>query len=260
MKKVTVFVGSARKKLTHYAVCQFLDNLQSLGEIEYDVVTLSHHQIGTCRGCCLCFAKGEEICPLKDDRDVLFEKIAASDGVVLATPNYSFQVSATTKIFLDRCGFMFHRPRFFGKTFTNIVAQGIYGGEKIVSYLDFVGGGLGFNTVKGCCVTACDPMTQREKQKIDSALAEQSRRFYAALAKPAYPAPTLLKLWGFRTARTSIKLTLDESTRDHTYYKEKGWFESDYYYPVRLGPLKKAAGSFFDANARSSAKKKNRNQ
>ncbi len=72
----------------------------------------------------------------------------------MATPNYSFQVSATTKIFLDRFGFMFHRPRYFGRTFTNIVSQGIYGGEKIVSYLDFAGGGLGFNTVKGSCVTA----------------------------------------------------------------------------------------------------------
>ncbi len=33
--------------------------------------------------------------------------------------------------FLDRLGFVFHRPRFFGKAFTSIVAQGIYGGGKI---------------------------------------------------------------------------------------------------------------------------------
>ncbi len=256
MKRVTVFVGSARKKLTYYAVRQFLDNLQSLGEVECDIVTLSHHQLGTCRGCCVCFGKGEEFCPLKDDRDELFEKIVASDGVVFATPNYSFQVSATTKIFLDRFGFMFHRPRFFGKTFTSIVAQGIYGGDKIVSYLDFVGGGLGFSTVKGCCVAACDPMTEKERQKIDKGLAEQSKRFYARLVNPAYPAPTLLKLWGFRKGRTSIRLMLNDSNRDYIYYRDKGWFESEYSYPTRLGPLKKAAGSFFDAMATSRARKR----
>jgi multimeric flavodoxin WrbA len=157
MKRVTAFVGSARKKSTYNAVCQFMNSLQSLGDIEYEIVSLSDYRLGTCKGCKLCFDKGEEFCPLKDDRDVLIEKIVASDGVVFASPNYSFQVSAIMKIFLDRLGFAFHRPRFFGKTFTSIVAQGIYGGNTIVKYLDFVGNGLGFNTVKGSCFTALDP-------------------------------------------------------------------------------------------------------
>jgi hypothetical protein len=28
--------------------------------------------------------------------------------------------------------------------------------------------------------------------------------------------------------------------------RDKGWFESDYFYPTRLGLLKKAAGCLFD--------------
>ena len=247
MKSVTAFLGSARKKHTYNAVHQFLENLQSLGEVEYEIVALSDHRLGICKGCQLCFDKGEEFCPLKDDRDVLIEKIMASDGVVFASPNYSFQVSAIMKIFLDRLGFVFHRPRFFGKTFTSIVVQGIYGGNKIVKYLDFVGNGLGFNTVKGSCVLSFEPMTEKEKQKIDRSLAKLSKRFYERLVKPAYPVPTLFKLMAFRMARTSIRLELDDSSRDYAYYKDKGWFESDYYYPIRLGALKKVAGSLFDS-------------
>ncbi len=256
MKKVIVFVGSARKKLTYYATQQFLADLKSFGEVECEIMVLSHHQIGTCRGCLLCFEKGEEFCPLKDDRDMLIEKIMASDGVVIATPNYSFQVSAITKIFLDRLGFVFHRPRFFGKTFTSIVAQGIFGGDRIVSYLDFVGNALGFNTVKGCCVTACDPPTEKEKERIDNTLTKQSSRFYERMMKPAYPVPTWLKLWGFRMGRTSIRLLLDDRKCDYRYYREKGWFESDYYYPTGLGPLKKAAGRLIDSLTTNSARKK----
>ncbi len=214
MKRVTAFVGSARKKSTYNAVCQCLKNLQSLGDIGYEIVTLSDYRLGTCRGCCLCFDKGEEFCPMKDDRDVLIEKIVASDGVVFASPNYSFQVSAIMKIFLDRLGFLFHRPRFFGKTFTSIVAQGIYGGNKIVKYLDFVGNGLGFNTVKGSCFTVLDPMTEKEKQKMDRALARQSRWFYERLVKPAHPVPTFFKLTAFRMPRTSMRFELDDSSRD----------------------------------------------
>jgi multimeric flavodoxin WrbA len=246
-QRVTAFVGSARKKYTYDAVCQFLDDLKALGDVECEIVTLSDYRIETCRGCQLCFEKGEEFCPLKDDRDVLFEKVRVSDGVVLASPNYSFQVSAIMKIFLDRFGFAFHRPRYFGKTFTSIVAQGIYGGNKLVRYLDFVGKGLGFNTVKGTCVTALNPMTEKEAQKRDRALASQSRRFHERLMKPAFPVPTLIKLMAFRMGRTSVRLELDDSSRDYRHYKDKGWFESDYFYPVRLGPLKKLAGGLFDS-------------
>ncbi len=249
MKKVTAFVGSAHKRMTLSAVRRFLDDLQSLGDVESEIVTLSDYRLGTCRGCRLCFDRGEESCPLKDDRDVLIEKMMTSDGVVFASPNYSFHVSALMKIFLDRLGFAFHRPRFFGKTFTSIVTQGIYRGGEIVKYLDFVGFGLGFNTVKGTCFTAFDPMTEKEREKRDRALMSQGKRFYERMMKSAYPAPSLIGLMGFRMSRTSIRLELDDRSRDYAHYQEKGWFESDYFYPTRLGALKKVAGSFFDRMA-----------
>jgi hypothetical protein len=53
----------------------------------------------------------------------------------------------------------------------------------------------------------------------------------------------------FRTFRSMIRQASDESTRDYRYYTEKGWFESDYYYPTRLGVLKKGAGMLFDSLA-----------
>ena len=246
MKKITAFIATPRKRSTYHATRQFLDNLKTLGEVESEIVSLSNYRLGLCGGCKVCFSKGEEFCPQKDDRDVLIEKMMSSDGVVFATPNYSFQVSALMKMFLDRLGFVFHRPRFFGKTFTSIVTQGFFGGEKIVKYLDFVASGLGFNTVKGCCVTVLDPMTEKEKRKTEKAIAGHSRRFYARLVKQAFPVPTLFKLWGFRMARTNIEMLLKESDRDYTYYRDKGWFESEYYYPVHLGVSKKAAGGFFD--------------
>jgi len=246
MKRVTAFVGSARKKHTYDAVRQFLDNLQSLGDVDCEIVPLSDYRIGTCRGCKVCFAKGEEFCPLKDDRDVLIEKMTVSDGVVFAAPNYSFHVSAMLKIFLDRLGFVLHRPRFFGKTFTSIVTQGIYRGNKIVKYLDFVGMGLGFNTVKGTCFTAFEPMTEKERQQMARALARQSGQFFEKLMKLDPPVPTLFMLMGFRMGRTSMRLELDDNSYDYRHYRDKGWFESDYFYPTHLGVLKKAAGNFFD--------------
>jgi len=255
VKKVTAFVGTARKKHTHYAVQKFLASLESQGDVECEIVALTDHKLEMCRGCKNCFRRGEEFCPLKDDRDLLIGKMMTSDGIVFATPNYSYQVSATMKAFLDRLGFVFHRPRFFGKTFTSIVAQGIYGGAKIVKYLDFVGMGLGCNVVRGSCTTALDPMNERERGGIDRVAVEHSRRFHSGLSQPAYPVPTLLKLFAFRAARTSMRVMLDESSRDYTYYRDKGWFESSYFYPTRLNVLKTNAGKLIDYISLRNARK-----
>jgi multimeric flavodoxin WrbA len=244
--KVTAFVGSARKKHTYDATELFLQKLKSVGDVECEIVRLSDYNLETCKGCRVCFDQGEEYCQFKDDRDNLIEKIMNSDGVIFASPNYSFQVSALMKIFLDRLGFVFHRPRFFGKAFTSIVAQGIYGGSKIVNYFNFIGNALGFNVVKGCCIRSLEPITGKGRKKIDKAITKLSKRFYAKLLKKKYPVPSLLKLMVFRAGRTSMKLMLDESCKDYRYYQEKGWFDADYFYPVKLSPVKKLSGKLFD--------------
>ncbi len=245
MKKVTAFVGSARKRNSYKAVLQFLNNLQALGEVECEIVLLRDYKLEMCRGCQLCFTKGEEFCPLKDDRDVLFDKISASDGVIFATPNYTWDMSGIMKVFLDRFGFACHRPRYFGKAFTSIVVQSVGRGEKIVEYFDFTARVLGYNTLKGMTITAFDPRTEQQQQKIDRTLAEHSKRFFTLLAKPAYPIPTLFQLILFKIGRNMIKLKANPESIDYRYFADKGWLESDYYYPTHLGPFKKAAGNFF---------------
>ncbi len=244
--KVTAFVGSARKKHTYNATEQLMHNLQSLGDIEYEIITLSNYHLEVCKGCMLCLNKGEELCPLKDDRDRLIEKMDNSDGIIFASPNYSFNVSGLMKVFLDRLGFIFHRPRFFGKTFTSIVVQGFYRGGKIINYFNFFGKTLGFNVVKGTCLNSLEPMTEKDQKKFNSIIDKQSKKFYSGLIKKEYPIPTLFQLMIFRMSRTSIKLLLNESWRDYTYYKKNGWFDSDYYYPTQLNPFKKLTANFFD--------------
>jgi len=253
--KVTAIIGSARKKGSYQSTLQFLQHLQSYGNIDYEIVALKDYQLMVCWGCKKCFEQGEEFCPSRDDRDQLIEKIRRSDGVVFASPNYSFHVSAFMKIFLDRLGFMFHRPQFFGKTFTNIVYQGIYGGRKINRYLDFIGSGLGFRVVKGICLTSVEPVSEKSQRKINRKVARLSRRFYSRLQENAYPGPSLFDLMKFRMSRTSIRRMLDENNRDYTWYRDQGWFESGYFYPVELNPFQRMAGRIFDWMAARSTNK-----
>ena len=113
IKKVTVFIGSPRKQATYQAVQEFEKNLKSYAEIDFEYVFLNDYNLGNCKGCCLCFNKGEEYCPLKDDRDLLLEKMNNSDGVIFATPNYAFQVTALMKNFSGPAELCFTQTAFF---------------------------------------------------------------------------------------------------------------------------------------------------
>ena len=105
---------------------------------------------------------------------------------------------------------------------------------------------MGFQVAKGCCLTALEPRTVLEQKKITQKIKKASARFYKELMRPTSPTPSFFKLMIFRISRTSIKVILDEKYRDYRYFKEKGWFESDYYYDASLGFIKKPTGRFFD--------------
>lgn len=256
MKRVTAFVGSARKKHTYQAVRTFLDLVEAPGDVEGEIVLLSDYRLETCRGCKLCFEKGEATCPLKDDRDLLIAKMQASNGVVFASPSYMFQVSGTMKTFLDRLAFYGHRPHFFGKAFTNIVTQGLPFDAKIGKYLSLCGSCFGFKAVPGSRITALEPMTEKESRRVDALLERHAKRFRAALFGPVAPSPSLTMLMGFRVGRTTMKLELDETSYDYRNYRDRGWLESDYFYPVRLNLFKKALGAVFDGVGRAMARKR----
>ncbi len=49
----------------------------------------------------------------------------------------------------------------------------------------------------------------------------------------------------FRMVRSGIKST-KVKLYDYYYFRDKGWFESNYYYEIKLGPLKKMMEKIFD--------------
>ena len=245
MKKVTAFVGTQTKRNTYKALNEFERNLERHGEIDFESVFFSDYDIEFCRGCKSCFDKGGDSCPIDDDLDILLDKIEGSDGIVFATPSYAFQAPARMKNFLDRTAYMNHRPRYFDKAFTVIVTYGAFGGKDIVKYLSTTGENLGFHASKGCSVRTLEPMTGQREKQLKKEVEKASDRFYRELTLAEPPPPSLLRLLLFRMTRTSIK-NLDPTYRDYQYYSEKGWFESDYYYPVSLGITKKTVGYLSD--------------
>jgi multimeric flavodoxin WrbA len=96
-------------------------------------VVLKGDTVLPCRACDACHKKGR--CIQKDRFEQIKEKIAGADGLVLASPNYIFNVSAQLKAFMDRCCGVIHCMQFWGKYGASVVTSGGGGDEPIAGYM-----------------------------------------------------------------------------------------------------------------------------
>jgi multimeric flavodoxin WrbA len=212
---------------------------------------LRNLNISPCTGCCLCLSKGSSYCPHHtDDVKQVLEKMRNVDGVIIVVPNYSLQVSGTLKQLLDRLAFVFHRPRLFGITFMPVVVQGVYGGGKIVKYLNHAMEFWGMKPVKGAVVTG--GISPKESnlstaiQKNEKALNKAMILFRQDLIQNRLRTPNLFRLMIFRSTRSSMKHFTEALEPDKMHYQQNGWFDTDYYYETKLNPFKRFAGWFVD--------------
>ena len=58
--------------------------------------------IRPCDACDACREMGGGVCMIKDDMQILYPKLAAASAILIASPVYWFNVSAQTKLCLDR--------------------------------------------------------------------------------------------------------------------------------------------------------------
>lgn len=103
--KVTAFNGSARKGgNSTLLINRVFAELHREG-IETELVELAGSTIRGCTACYGCFKNKDRRCVIKDDpvNDAI-EKMAASDGILIASPTYFADITSETKALIDRAG------------------------------------------------------------------------------------------------------------------------------------------------------------
>lgn len=256
MKKVLIIEASPRK-----GFCKGIrDSLteQLMNHYELDVVSLSELTIHPCKGCASCLFAGSGKCPLReDDAIIVLEKMLWADGIIFIVPNYALGVPALLKNLFDRLAYVFHRPRLFQKVCLPIIVQGVIGGKKIAEYVNEVMSYWGMYPVKGAIVTggvfAGKAKPSQLEQKDANTIARAIQRFSKETHREKTRIPSLFRLLLFRMVRTSMKYSDEVLSPDKAYYQRMGWFESDYYYEVKLNPLRRAAAALSDRFAKRMA-------
>ena len=127
MSLIVAFVGSPRKNgNTDSLVDEILKGAGSKG-VEIKKFYLNDMNIKACQGCLYC-RKGET-CIIKDDMVEVYEYVKKEDFMVLGSPVYICQVSAQTKLLLDRFYPLTeidkskHTPRFGEKKLITVFTQ-----------------------------------------------------------------------------------------------------------------------------------------
>ena len=240
--KILAIMGSPRKKGNTYKVTQKIEeSMKQYSNVEFEYVFLKDVDIKSCLGCGVCFDKGEKLCPLKDDLEMLEEKMQKADGVIFTSPNYVFNVSGLMKNFFDRFAYVCHRPRFF-KNAMVLTTSGVGGSRFMLMSLSTPPKIWGFNVVQSLgIVTNGDPNSDLSTPdiKVNNIINTAAKKFCDAISSKKRNS-SLFSMASFLFTKQEFK-KIDKESYDYRYWKDHGWLEknADYYYDPETNIIKK---------------------
>ena len=146
--KIVAIIASPRgmRGNTGRLLDEVLAGVQDAGA-ETEILSLSAMKVQPCVGCDACHKTG--ICPIRDDYEEIKAKLLASDGFILASPNYIFSVTAQMKALFDRCNGLIHCVALEGKYAALVETSGGGGDDEVLTYMQRFANTLGARAVGG---------------------------------------------------------------------------------------------------------------
>jgi len=127
-KKVLILLGSPRKEGNSAILAEKIAKGAMLAGGKVETVFLHGLKIAPCKSCYACQRPNSKGCSIDDDMQQIYREMLCADAWVIATPVYWFNMSAQTKLWMDRC---FALPAYAEKPFSGkrIAIAMSYGGD-----------------------------------------------------------------------------------------------------------------------------------
>ncbi len=126
--KIIALLGSPRKKGNSTLLANHIILGAESQGATVESIYLNGLNIKPCQGCYACQAKDSQGCAVKDDMQAIYPKITEADALIIASPVYWFNMSAQTKIFMDRCIALFNenpeKSSLYGKKIAIAMSYG----------------------------------------------------------------------------------------------------------------------------------------
>jgi len=229
--KVTAVLGSPHKGNGYKISAKIENELKKLGVKEFERIFLKDVDLKMCRGCFTCFSKGSEFCPLKDDKTEIERKLLESDGIILISPGYAWNVSGLMKNFIDRFAYTLHRPVFFNQSMM-LVANGGSGLSKVLKAMGITLGGAGISSKIAITSTPWGA-TREYENKTAKMIEKSSKKFFKDLSDKSPRKPNLGNVIWFQLFKKMSVLSKKTIPADFEFYRDK----KEYFYEVKVNPF-----------------------
>ncbi|WP_321422717.1 NAD(P)H-dependent oxidoreductase [uncultured Methanobacterium sp.] len=235
--KILTIIGSPRKKGNSYQAARKLEEeMKKQGDYEFEYLFLKDANLEACRGCFNCISRGIEFCPLKDDRQMIQEKMQEADGLVMVSPVYVMNVTALLKNFIDRVAYLCHRPEYLGKKAMVLCTTGGIGAKETLEYMEMITGAWGYKVAGKCGLTTPPwPATEGLEKKNSKALQKSVQKFdqtLKSMEQGESPKVSIKEYMGFRIFQTISRDVKEYLPADYQFYQGK-----EYYQPTGVGFL-----------------------
>ena len=193
--------------------------LRGLAEqrVQAETIHLSDQRIGFCRHCEECHKKILR-CSVKDSVEGILKKMLESDGIILASPNYINQVSASMKALFDRSAHFIHCKRLLGKYIAGVVTSGSGDDEDVLNYMRYYG-----NTCAAQYSGGVSSAGYCLKEKIPQAYQLGKKMALDMKEKTKFPEQLKIIELGKKHFQGVMELRKDEWQEEYAYWQSEGW-------------------------------------
>ncbi|MCX7766000.1 MAG: flavodoxin family protein [Candidatus Sumerlaeia bacterium] len=216
--KVILLSASPRKEnsQTFLLACEVLKGCNNK-EAQTEIIHLADYTIKFCQACGCCHKKILD-CPLQDDVLKILNKLLEADGIILASPNYLNQITASLKALMERASTFIHCLRLEGKYIAGVVSSGSGRDKAVLNYIKEYANSCGAQYSGG--ISAQAPVILKKKQE-----ARQLGKKLRAdiIERRKYP----LQLKNIEQHKQYFKWVIKrrkkEWKEEYEYWQEKGW-------------------------------------
>ena len=219
----------------------------SVNDLTIEHCFLSDLELKPCRGCRVCFDRGEASCPVEDGLLSLHKRILEADCVILATPVYVNDVSSTMKTMIDRLAFVCHRPAYWNTPMFLIATTGGSPTRHTIRTLQSAAISWGVPLIGSLGLTTGALSTLDQiRSEYNDRIMRKARIIASYLHNERHKSPGFISLTVFAIQQYSWSKLFDrEETEsvDARYWKERSWTGKDcfFFFPPHVSGVKSAA-------------------
>jgi multimeric flavodoxin WrbA len=224
--KITAVIASPKgmSGLTARLLKPLLAAVEEAGAVT-ELFELGKLTIKPCNACQInCHKTGE--CIQKDDFERIKNAFLESDGIVLATPNYTFSVTPQLKALIDRCNLLLHCQRLNGKYGAALVTSGGSDPAEVEEYLLKVMQINGMWLIGSLGAVQVQLEDDDEQETLSRESAEMGRRMVHAIkTKQTFPDQTEDREQAFEIMKFMTQM-IPEWSWVHEYWGQN-WLKSE---------------------------------